>query len=375
MSHYFEIHPDGSHTPYFPDDGFQARLLNFERSLAHKVDAKGRRRSDAHKKSMTRLDDFCVSALDSGRQDAFAAGMGMLNPQDLTYRFKRAMEERLPPLTADRIFPVNTEVDPGALTYEQRRLATTGRAVTYRGGMGDDVPEIELGQTSFQQPLTWFVAKFAVDFREAQSSRFAGLDTLGKKVAASRRFMYEKRNRLAWNGDSSINMYGVIGHPYIDTAVSQVPYNGDSAIADIIDDFGYWAQWATDQSLGAYAADSVVMAKKLYNYLGRTFLNIGNSSNITILEALKKAHPEIKHWEWAPELNNTLSTGVHGMFFYAKGEGGAYDHSVELIDAMAPTLLAPEVRALGQQSFMIGCFGGANHTSAGDNLIVHVTGP
>lgn len=376
MSHFFEILPDGAVQEFVPDDGFQARLVNFERGLKYNTDAKGRRRSDSHQNSMERLDAFCASALDGyDRADAFAPGMGMFNPQDLTYRFKQAMEERLPPLSADRLFPVNTEVDPGAASYEQRRLVTTGRAVTYAGGMGDDVPEVDIGQTSFNQPLTWFVSRFAVDFREGLSGRFAGLDTVGRKVAAIRRVMYERRNALAWRGDNSIGMRGIIGHDYIDAAVSQVPYNDDSAIADIISDFSHWAQWATEESLGAYSADAVVFGQRLYNYLSRTFLNLGNASNITIMAALKLAHPQIKSWEWAAELNDTLESGVHGIQFYAKGSGGKYDHSLELVDAMAPTLLAPEKRALGQQTFMIGCFGGANHTSAGDNLTVHVTGP
>jgi hypothetical protein len=373
MSRFVEVLEGGCEGELSSSDYYAGAVEEFRATLKTKLDARGRRVDNAYTASMTRLDSYLASANDR-RGDAFVPGAGNYNPRDLTQRIKRAMEERLQPLTADKCFPINTELDPGALTYEQTRLMTTGRAIEYRGGLGDDAPTVEVGQSSVQQPILGGIIKVVNDFRELAADRFAGVDRAAKKIAGARRSMQELRSRWIWRGSQANGMYGIIGHPYVDTATSQVPYTSASAVADIIADFVYWAQWADNQSGSAYKPDSVVIGQKLYNYLAGTVMALNNSSNVTILEMLKRLCPDIVNWMSAPELNATVASNVHGLFFYAKGTG-ELDRSVELMDAMPATLLAPEKRALGEQTFMVMFFGGANQRSAGDNLLVHVEGP
>lgn len=377
MSRFVEVLEGAAERPIEFGDYYAGMVDDFRATLKVKFDAKGRRVDNAHHKSFERLDGYLSAGLDEARRrnDAFLPNAGTYNPRDLTQRMKRAMEERLQPLNADKCFPVNTELDPGAIQYEQQRLMTTGRAAEYRGGLGDDAPTVEVGQSSVTQPILGGIIKIVNDFRELASDRFAGLDRAAKKLVGARRSMLELRSRWIWYGSQANGLYGIIGHPYVDTAVSQVPYTNDSAVLDILDDLVYWAQWADNQSGGAYKPDAVAIAQKLYNYLARTLVSTGNASNMTLLDMAKKLCPHIATWEPVSELNTLDGTsGVHGMFFYAKGSG-ELDRSIELMDAMPPTLLAPEQRALGQQTFMVMFFGGANQRSAGDNLFVRVTGP
>lgn len=380
MSRFVEVLDGGGERAIEFGDYYAGVVDEFRYTLQVRRDEKGRRCDNAHFKSFERLDGYMgagiADALETARRrgDAFVPGAGNYNPRDLTQKMKRAMEERLQPLSADECFPVNTELDPGALDYEQSRLMTTGRAMEYRGGLGDDAPVVEIGQTAFRQKIIGGVIKIVNDFRELASDRFAGLDRAAKKIVGARRALAELRSRWIWQGSQANGLFGIVGHPYVDTGVSQVPYTEDSAVADILADIVYWAQWAENQSGGAYRADSVCIAQKLYNYLAGTMLSAANGSNITVLEMAQKLCPNIKNWKSVPELNGVGGSGLHGMFFYAKGSGDL-DRSIELMDAMPTTLLTPEKRALGEQTFMVFFFGGANQRSAGDNLFVYVTGP
>lgn len=375
MSRIVEVLESGGERPMADADYYFGAVADFRSRVKVKLDAQGHRCDNSYHLSMVRLDGYLAAGVEaSQRGDAFVPGAGNYNPRDLTQRIKRAMEEPLQPLNADECFPINTELDPGAMKYEQYRLMTTGRAIEYRGGLGDDAPVVEIGQTSVQQPILGGVIKIVNDFRELSSDRFSGMDRAAKKIVGARRSMAELRSRWIWQGSQANGMFGIIGHPYVDTGVSQVPYTEDSAIADILADFVYWAQWAENQSGGAYKADSVAIGQKLYNYLAGTMLSATNASNITLLEMLQKLCPGIKNWKSVSELNAAGGAGVHGMFFYAKGSG-EMDRSIELMDAMPATLLTPEKRALGEQTFMVMFFGGANQRSAGDNLFVYVNGP
>lgn len=379
MAFFFEIDVNGKLIPMGDVGDVSLRVERMRRDATFKRDAKGRMTSDMHELSLTRTDEALRwmvedTAREHRRGDAFSPGIGMFNPRDLTHVLRNAMEERLPPHNADRLFPINTEVPVGAATYEQSRLMTTGQSVVYRGGMGDDVPEVDLGQASFQQPVIYLVSSFSIDFLEDARASYTGMNTQARKVAAARRVMAERRNDWAFNGAPAYNMMGWFAHPYIDTAVSQVEYNSNSTADDIIDDQNFWLQYALKNSKQAYTPDTVVYAVETYTYLSSTPRNPQSSNDTTILEFLKKANPHIKNWEMANELDDALEPGVHAQLLYYKGNGGAMDRSVELVDVMPPTLLPPEKRALGSKFFMISGFGGTNHVGAGANLLVYLTG-
>lgn len=381
MSLILEITDAGGLIPFTGSTGnLTRRIANFDAACRRSTDAKGRTVTDAHELSLKRVDAWMKHAIKDAQeeygqqQDAFTPAMGMFNPRDLTYKFQRVMEERLPPLNIDMVLPVNTEVPPTAASYEQSRMYTVGEAVAYRGGMGDDVPSIELGQTSFQQPVIWLISRFDVDFLSAMRAQHVGLDVQARKLAGARRVMAERRNEWCWFGASAYNLFGLLNNPYLDTAVSQVAYNEDSSAQDIIDDFNYWAQLPMRTSQGAFKPDTVTLSIDTYTFLASTPRNAQSASDTTILEFLKKANPHIKNWLMAGECDNALSAGVHAMVFTCRGAGGQFDHSAEIIDVMPPTLLAPERRALGDQFFLVQAVGGVNLTSAGDNLAVYVQG-
>lgn len=304
------------------------------------------------------------------RADSFSPGLGAFNPRDLTYKFKRILEERKAPLSSHECFPLNTEPPPGSLNYEQSRGYATGEAVVYRGGNGADIPAVAIGNAHFSANIVYLVSKAEINWLESLRSNMTGLDTQARKMRQCRRVIDELENKWTFNGSEPHGLYGLLNHPYIDTALSSVSYNTSSGDTDdIVTDFGTWANYAENESGGANQPDTCLMATKLMNSLATK--PFGDNKDKSVLAWIKDAHPHIKVWKSVPELNDAGGTSIHAMAFIRGGMGPG-DSSAEIVKSMSPTLLTPDQRSLVSSFFLASGFGGLNHREAGDNLIVYV---
>lgn len=349
------------------------RLAGYRNDLKSRVDAKtGVTQWGRMAASRRRLDGYMASCVQ--RSDAFNPGIGGgVNVGELTHRMTAIMEERLPPLSADKLFYLNSEPKPGMEDYTQTRVVSTGRVTVWAGGMADDIPEIQVGQASMRAPFIYYASSFSVDFLSGMRTDIMGMNQQLQKTVAIRRIMGQQRNRWAFYGSADHGLLGFIGHPFVDKAVSQVPYNSTSSASDIFDDMNYWLQYALRASGTAYTPDTVALSVDVYSYLASTRMSATDKTKI--LDDLKSANPHITNWVMAPELDNINGVAAaHAMLLYTKGSGGKTDHSVELVEAMPPTLLAPEHRSLGTKFYIVGGFGGLNHIASGGNMVVFLTG-
>lgn len=303
------------------------------------------------------------------RADGFEPGLGMFQPRDLTHRFKRVMEEKTAPLNATVAFPVNTEVQPGMLWYEQTRAYSTGEAVVYRGGSGSNIPAVSIGQANFRANVVYLASKAEIDFLEGLRGNLAGIDTQARKMRAARLVIDQLINRWTFEGSDEFGIYGLLNHPYVDTALSAVEYKAATSADDIVEDFGRWANYAENESGGVFQPDTILISTKLANKL--TNRRYGDNADKSLLDWMLSANPHIKNVIRCRELNDKGGTNVHAFAFIRRGSGGG-DASAEMVMAMTPTPLPPERRALVSEMFLVAGFGGLNHREVGDNLVVYV---
>lgn len=377
-THFLLIHENGNVEALRDSGGIEAGIFSLAALSQSRMDDKGRRVDNMHELSMRKLDAYFQGVGSDLRADAevvrrddFAATLGAFNPRDFTYKFKRVMEQRLPPLSAMKIFPINTEVPPGAMDYEQSRTYATGQAIVYRGGTGADIPEVGIGSATFKQPVVYLVSKATINWLEQLRTSFAGLDTQARKMLAARRAIDELLNKWAFNGAEAHGLYGLLNHPYVDTALSSVVYTDDTTADDIASDFGTWANYADNESGSTFAPNTLQIAPKLANYLRNR--RYGDNADKSLMDWMLSANPHITKVELVRELNDAGGTGIHAMAFCRIGSGPV-DSSLELVLPMAPTLLPPDRKALATEMFLVGATGGLNQTEAGDNLVVYVEG-
>lgn len=348
-------------------------------SLAQfRQDAQGRTVNNIHSVSLKLLERHFDGAMKETREelsalrtDSFDPGMGMFNPRDLTHRFKRVLEEKMPPLNAQEIFPINTEVPPGALRYEQYRAYSTGEAVVYRGGSGHDIPEVGLGQASFSSPVVYLASKASIDWLENMRTNMTGLDTQGRKMRAARRVIEELENRWAFTGSEAHGLYGLLNHPYMDTALSAVAYVAATSGDDIAADFAVWANYAENESASTFQPDTLLIAPKLENALRNR--KYADDASKSVMDWILGANPHIKKVKKVRELNDAGGTNIHAMVF-CRGGAGSADSSIELVKPMGATMLPPDRKALATEMILVSAYGGLNQREAGDNLVVYVEG-
>lgn len=350
-------------------------LLAFSRST---TDSFGRTRWDTHEVSMRRLDAHhrevhrdLKQRADSYRGDAAPSiGLGAFNPRDLTHKMRRVLEERRKPLSARQVYPINTEVQPGALSYEQSRLYSTGQAVAYKGGNGEDVEDVGLGRAFFTAPVIYLISAYSINWLEQLRVNMTGLNVQVRKMRGARRVISELENKLAWEGSTAWNIYGVLNHPYVDRVIVATTFSATADVATMSKELSDLANYAEDESGSTFQPDTAVFAPKLFNFLNNK--KFGSGDQETLMERFRKSHPHITKIEKARELNDYGGTGVHAVTFHRRGLS-AGDSSIELVQTLPTTIIQGERRGLSTRTFLVSGFGGANQTEVGDNLIALIT--
>ena len=254
-------------------------------------------------------------------------------------------------------------------THVQYRTYSTGNAVVYRGGSGADVPEVGIGQATFSAPVIYLISKATINWLESLRANMTGLDTQSRKMRAARRVIDELENKWVYNGSEDYNIFGLLNHPYVTTALSSVNWSDATAADDIAADFGFWANFAENESQSTFQPDTLQIAPKLHNQLANR--RYGDNADKSLLDWMLGANKHLTRIEKVRELNDAGGTDIHAMAFTRNGIGAA-DASAEIIKTLTPTLLPPEQRALTSEMFLVSGFGGLNQREAGDNLIVFV---
>jgi len=353
-------------------DGFQA-LAPHIRQGSVKTDSGGYRpANNAFQVGLRMWADNArrVVAAQQRADSGYSAGMGgAVNPTDLTHKMARVLAEKKAPLRMQRLLSINSEVPPGAAKYRIERTYSAGQAVPLRGQDVSQIPQANIGGASMDANVVVYVTRVRVGWLENLRAGFAGIDTEARKMAAARRVIDETIDRVATLGDSSVDLFGVFNHPYMDVEVSSVTIGGasTSTAEEISDAMSVWANYASEASGGAFEPNTVLMASKIHNYMANK--RFGSGSDRTILEHFKKAHPHIQKVEVVHRFDDIGGSGVHGMLFM-RSKDGQGDSSLELVVPMAQTVLPPQVGSLSTDMVIATMFGGVLQTSAGDNLFV-----
>ena len=265
------------------------------------TDDRGRTRWDTYQTSMEMFEarvDAIASEL-SQRNDS--AGLGMFQPRDLVHKMRRSLEEKRPPLNYRKVFDLNTEVPPGALKYEQYRTYSSGEAVVYRGGNGNDVPEVAVANTYFTAPVVYLITRMSVNWLEQLRVNMAGLNTQRLKQNSCIRAIGEAENTFTFEGSEAYNIYGLLNHPYVDKIVSALDF-GTATAQQMSDALQVWANYAEEESGSTFQPDTMLISPKLYNFIVNK--KFGSGDPETVLERFRKSNPHITRIEKVRELND-----------------------------------------------------------------------
>lgn len=225
------------------------------------------------------------------------------------------------PLKAFELMPISSEINPGAETITYRQFDKTGIAKII-AGYADDLPRADVLAKEFTSRVRSIGDSYGYSEQELRAAQYAGNNLTGMKRDAARRAQDEKLNRVAWYGDDEYGLNGLLVEPNIPTGTADDNAGGtstnwaDKTPDEIALDISAAVTDVIDTTNGAEVPDSIAMDIQSYRLLSTT--RIGDSGDLTILEYVQKANPQITRWEWANELDAAKRT-ANGVDAFTDG--------------------------------------------------------
>ena len=295
------------------------------------------------------------------RQDA---GLTMAFARQLEHIMAKVYEARYWQYRAREFFPVNSEVDPGALTYTYRMTQREGVAAIINAGNSKDLPNADVSAEEFQQPIITIGSSYNFNVINQLSGAMANIPIEALKAAAARKAIEALEETIFCVGSANAGVAGVCNVPGIvgttktstGTWVAQYLANATTSaltstlVPAIASDINAAVAQVISQSYGQFEPTDCLLPVNLWTLLKvipqSTILN--SKSLLTFLEEMTGLH-----FDYWPALGTAgASAGSPAKIAAISGGNPAlsgrilvYDRDPEvmqLVQAQPFTQLAPQ---------------------------------
>jgi hypothetical protein len=249
-----------------------------------------------------------IGALAGNPQYRFdsAEDAGVFFARELDYVKAQTYDVEYPEFNATRLFPVESSVDPGMETITYYSYDKTGMAQII-ADYSDDLPRADVLGKPFTAKIRGLGASYAYSVQDMRASRYAGKSLDVRRGEAARRAIDALINRIAWCGDETHGLRGVLS-PENQVPIWTAPTNAgltstkfaDKTPDEIFATFSYALRYMSDTTKGVERPDTIVLDEGNYIYLSTTPRSA--ESDTTILSWLSGNLPGIK-FERASELS------------------------------------------------------------------------
>lgn len=249
------------------------------------------------------------------------------------------------------LLPINTSVNEGAREFSYFELGQAGKASIVADNATDIPSATVTGDLTLQKVHT-VATSFEYSTQDVRQAKLQGLfDMATEKAAACREVHDQEVNSLIRVGDANKGLEGFTNHTgiIVQTAVTGT-WSGATA-AQIVSDFSTAASFIRTNSNGVENPTAAVFPVAIWTRIST--LQNSVASDISVLDYLKKAWPEISTWTWD---DGMVTAGVGGTPAVM-----IYDRNPRKARAVMPMILrpmAPEQHGLTFRVVMESRFGG-----------------
>lgn len=248
----------------------------------------------------------------AGRQDeAFSFFLA----RELTQIRARVLEVAKAPMNAFRIFPVQTEVAPGAQVAMQRVYDSTGIAKVI-ANYADDLPRADAVGKEIASKVVTVGDSYGYNAIEIENAQFAGVNLSMYKAQAARRAVDLKINQMAWFGDADNGVTGFINNPNLTSVTLAADGTGsstkfvDKTPDQIIRDITKLITAINVATNNVENPNMVLLPTEAFDHIVMTPRS--QYSDLTILEFLRRSHPDMR-FEKVGELDGAGTAGADLM--------------------------------------------------------------
>ena len=226
-------------------------------------------------------------------------GAGVWFAGDLEQISSKLLTVHRPPLNGMKLFPVSSEVIPGARQFTRRMVELLGYA-SMIADYADDLPAADAVVSSETVDIKDLGSSFMYNLSEIEAARAAaqirrgpGISLQTQRAFAARKANETKVNDIVWHGLPEAGLYGVLTTPSVPRYVIGIASAGatmaavDATVTAICSFFN----GVSDDTGTAEQANRLLMSAKLHNSFGTRFRTNTDSS---ILDQIVKGCSGLK---------------------------------------------------------------------------------
>lgn len=269
-----------------------------------------------------------VIAGTSGMRFDDAEDASVFFARELDFIKAKSYDKLYPEFTALRLFPVSSEVNPGAETVTYYGYEKTGFAKIIQN-YATDLPRTDVKGKPTTANIKSIGDSYGYSVQEMRASRFAGKSLDVRKAESAKYAQDRETNRIAWVGDEESGLMGVLSPwnnvplytPAMNSGGTSTQFK-DKTPTEILADFSGAIKSMSDMTMDVEIPDTIGISSSVYVYLSTTPMSTLNTQ--PILKWLLENLPDIKSIERCPELNADSGinpfAGQNAMLLYRRDE-------------------------------------------------------
>ena len=312
------------------------------------------------------------------RMDDAGGGVegGLYLPYQLTYIAGKLLEQPMPPLNGLKDFKGRGAAGVGAREYAIRRTNKRARAAWAGQPAQAPNPQIGLNQNEIKTLIQYAIASFDCTVFDLASANFANFLLQDNGISAAIRAISELENDVIWKGDSSVNLFGVLAHPYCPRVPIATTFTSSVSSQKMASLLLSAINSVVTQNFTTFVPDRIRMSPVLFQFLQGISMTIGTTGTVmTLLEFVAKNNiagineigPGKGIW-YSQELTAAGPGGTEAMFIYGDNED-----ATRVITSGGVASLPVQYHGVNvTQTFYQG-LGGLNMYNPANNALVFVT--
>lgn len=268
------------------------------------------------------------------------ANESMFFARELEYVKSRAYDIVYPQFRALELIPISSEVDSGAdsITYDQYDSVGLAKIIA---NYADDLPRSDVKGQQFTSAVRGIGGSYGYSVQDIRKAQMTGKPLQQRRANSARRANDELTNKLAWAGDSSYNIVGLLYHPNVTKSVVQAGATsgnytwapGQKTNDEIVTDMMDAIDDVRTLTKGVENPDTLLIPLARWGRISGTRMAAGTDT--TILQFFRQNRPNVNVPEGGiPELDgvNPSPTGIAA----ARNVMIAYERNVDKLSLEIP---------------------------------------
>lgn len=241
----------------------------------------------------------------------------------LNFVMGRVYEIRYPNLKARQLIPVNTSIPAGAetVTYDQYDVVGMAKIVA---NYADDIPRVDLKGQEFVGRIRSAADAYGYSLQEVRAAALQGLPLATRKADVAKRALLQLENKIAFKGDASHGLQGMINAPNISSVTLPADGTGSATTfasktpSQILRDLNAAPNFIVTSTFEVETADTLLLPLAQYLYIASTPFSTVGYDGTTILQMFLRNSTYIKTVESLPELKGAGAGATDRMIAYRK---------------------------------------------------------